>query len=297
MEPERGRGQRIAAGVVGIAFFVGAIWLIATGRSYGPTPEPRRSPPPREPAPVEAPSPPPAADGISTRVGFVGLPSVGATPSRPRKGELVLEYRGRRFATWYQVWVYADGRMIWQREGNLREGANEASTGFLEQRLTRTGVRMLRSRGSAETALFGFPWRPPYPASWLPPRAWQHRTIRAYVPSRYAVCYQALWRPVEPSRVVAWLPEPAEGPLRAGVVDVRSAEGWLRGFRGACSVLSTAEARTVAETLEHAGLRRDVFQRAYGLTYYLESRGVRNEAVIRFEPILPHGEVGCSGCG
>jgi hypothetical protein len=40
------------------------------------------------------------------------------------------------------------------------------------------------------------------------------------------------------------------------------------------------------------------FQKVYGLTYYLTPRGaIRNETVVRFEPILPHGEVGCSACG
>lgn len=297
VEPDRGQRQRIVAGIVGIAFFLGAVWLVVTGGSLG-TPTPKRTPSRSEPPrPSGAPTPIAPEDAVSARVGFVGIPSASATPSKPKDGELVLEYEGRRFATWYQVLVYADGRMIWQREGNLREGANEASTGFLEQRLTRTGVRMLRSRGSAETALFGFPWRPPYPASWLPPRAWEDRTIRPYVPSRYAVCYEALWRAIPPSRIVAWLPRLAESLLRAGVADVRFAGGWLRGFGGTCSVLATAEARTVALALEDAGLRRDVFQQAYGLTYSFEARGVRKQAVFRFEPILPHGEIGCSGCG
>jgi hypothetical protein len=285
------------AGVVGIAFFLGAVWLVATGGSLG-TPRPSRTPSRSEPPiPSGAPARTPPGDAVSERVGFVGLPPVGATRSKPRTGELVLEYQGRRFATWYQVFVYADGRMIWQREGNLAEGANGSSTGFLEQRLTRTGIRMLRSRGSAGAALFGFPWRPPYPASWLPPRAWEDRTIRAYVPSRYAVCYDVLWRAIPPSRIVAWLPVVAERLLRAGVADVRFAGGWLRGFDGTCSVLTTAGARTVALALHHAGLRQDVFQQAYGLTYSFESRGVRNQAVLRFEPILPHDEVACTGCG
>lgn len=298
MEPDRGRSQRIAAGVVGIALFLGAVWLVATGGPFGPTRAPSRRPSPTPPpVATETPTPPLPADAASARVGFIGLPPQGAAPSTPRTGALVLEYTGRRFATWYQVWVYEDGRLVWQREGNLREGANQASTGFLQQRLTRDGVEMLVARGSAEAALFGFPWRPPYPASWLPPRAWRDRTIQAYVPSRYAVCYQALRQPIAPARIVTWLPRPAGRLLRTHDSRVRSAEGWLRGFGGACADLTTDEARTVAEALEDAGLAQDVFQEAYGLSYYFNDRGVRNEAVIRFEPILPHGEVACSGCG
>ncbi len=297
MEPDRGRSRRIVAGAVGIAFFVGAVWLIATGGAYRSTPEPPRTPTPNEPAAVATPSPPPRAHDVSARVGFVGLPPEGARPSEPRRGELVLGYQGRRFATWYEVWVYEDGRVIWQREGNLPEGANEIATGFLEQRLTRAGLRMLLARGDAETALFGFPWRPPYPASWLPARAWEERTIRAFVPSRFAVCYQALWRPVPPARLLRWLPEAASELLRATIAEVRSARGWLRGFDGACSVLPTERAREVAASLRAAGLRQDAFQRAYGLTYHFRIRRVRDEAVVRFEPVLPHGVVACSGCG
>jgi hypothetical protein len=300
MQPDRGRTQRFAAGVVGLAFFVGAVWLVATGGPFGPGPTPTSPEPPTPTAPPAPTEPPALAEPAvaSARVGFVGLPPEGATPSEPGRGELVLRYFGRRYSHWYQVWVYADGRLIWQREGNLLEGANERSTGFLEQRLTRQGVALLLSRGSAEAALFGFPWRPPYPASWLPPRAWEDRTIRPYVPSRYAVCYMGLRRPIEPARILRWLPEPAAELLRAGVSDVRSDGGWLRGFGGGCSVLRTEDAREVAAALERAGFGQDEFQRWYGLVYYSEGRGpVRNEAVIRFEPILPHGKAGCSACG
>lgn len=91
--------------------------------------------------------------------------------------------------------------------------------------------------------------------------------------------------------------EPDRGRGQRIVAEVRFMRVWLRGFDGACSVLTTDEARTVAASLQGAGLRQDAFQRAYGLTYYFDARGIRDEAVIRFEPFLPHGEVACSGCG
>ncbi len=195
--------------------------------------------------------------------------------------------------------MYEDGRLIWQGEGDVREGANEYATGFLEQRLTPGGIRLLRRRGSPEAALFGFPWRPPYPASWLPPRAWEDPSIRAYVPSRYAVCYQGLLRPIEPSRLVSWLPAPVARILRGGDFDTTSVDHWLRGFGGGCSSVTTEDARAIAGALEDAGFRQnEEFQKAFGLTYYFTpGRSLRNEMVIRFEPILPHGEVGCSSCG
>jgi hypothetical protein len=294
MEPDRGPTRRIAPVFLGFALVVGVVWLVSTGGPFRPTPTP---------SPTRPPSSTGTADrneaGASARVGFVGLPPEGAPPSTPRHGELVLHYFGEQFTHWYQVWLYADGRLIWQREGNLREGANEYSTGFLEQRLTPEGVRLLERRGSAEAALFGFPWRPPYPASWLPPRAWEDVPIRGYMPSRYAVCYQGLQRPIDPSRILTWLPAPAADLLRAGRFDPTSLEGWLRGFGGGCSLVTTEDARVIAEAFERFGLGQDEqFQTMYALTYHVTPRGaIRNETVIRFEPILPHGEVGCSACG
>jgi diadenosine tetraphosphatase ApaH/serine/threonine PP2A family protein phosphatase len=86
-----------------------------------------------------------AASALAVRAGFhlgiVGLAPVGATPSAPTSGELVLKFMfghtpgdpGR-----FTVDVYADGRMIWSRFG-------DPSTGYLEQRLTPEGVELLRA--------------------------------------------------------------------------------------------------------------------------------------------------------
>jgi len=86
--------------------------------------------------------------------GFVGLPPVGATPSTPASGELVVRYLGEGVThdtTHVQAWEYADGRMIWSREGRpaarpIPEGANEFTSGYLEQRLTPEGVELLQSQ-------------------------------------------------------------------------------------------------------------------------------------------------------
>ncbi|MGH2635343.1 MAG: hypothetical protein ACRDHU_04270 [Actinomycetota bacterium] len=298
MDPGQGRSRRIAPVLAAFAVVVAAVWVVAT-RAL-PAPAPRSPTPPPRPTPAATAAPTASFEsGASARIGFVGLPPEGATPSAPRNGRLVLSYFGRQFTHWYQVWVYADGRLIWQREGDLREGANAYATGYLEQRLSSEGVQLLRRRGSAEEALFGFPWRPPYPASWLPQRAWDNSTIRAYVPSRYAICYQGLLRPIERSEILAGLPAPAGRLLRGGNFDPSSVEGWRRGFGGGCSGVSTGDARRLARILEGAGYGQDRdFQKAYMLTYYLTSlRSIRKETVIRFEPILPHGEVGCTSCG
>ena len=97
--------------------------------------------------------------------GFVGLPPVGATPSAPESGELVIQY-------WFDTediepadggrgWVYADGRLLTAdaRPITLRshsdrpEAATRWSSGLLEQRLTPEGVELLRSE-IVSTGLF-----------------------------------------------------------------------------------------------------------------------------------------------
>jgi hypothetical protein len=184
--------------------------------------------------------------------GFVGLPPVGATPSAPESGELVIQY-------WVDTddiepvdggrgWVYADGRLITLREkSDLPEAANHWSSGFLEQRLTPEGVELLRSE-IVSTGLFehdqpagrmssphnviqvrigdrlvrvqaSFPQRLRErladPESWLPASAWEDRQIRAYVASRYSVVYSAQPQTLERSRILSLLPPTVEDMLRA----------------------------------------------------------------------------------
>ena len=82
--------------------------------------------------------------------GFVGLPPVGAAPSTPEDGELVLHWMVRSVTIGglqSRAWVYSDGRIVWSRhDGPLPEGANELISGYLEQRLTPDGVELLRSQ-------------------------------------------------------------------------------------------------------------------------------------------------------
>jgi hypothetical protein len=91
--------------------------------------------------------------------GFICFPPQGATPSAPESGELVVA-GGARSATLargpnaggqyvgplVRLWVYADGRVVWdRREQRVPEGAKEFTSGLLEQRLTREGVELVRS--------------------------------------------------------------------------------------------------------------------------------------------------------
>lgn len=96
---------------------------------------------------------------------FVGLPPVGATPSAPESGELVIQYRfdteDMEPADGGRGWVYADGRLITAdarpmtlRENSaLPEAATRWSSGLVEQRLTPEGVELLRSE-IVSTGLF-----------------------------------------------------------------------------------------------------------------------------------------------
>jgi hypothetical protein len=95
-----------------------------------------------------------AASALAVRAfvldkGFIGLPPVGATPSTPETGKLVLHWQVRSVTLGglqSRAWVYADGRIVWSRQdGPLPEGANKFTSGYLEQRLTPEGVELLRS--------------------------------------------------------------------------------------------------------------------------------------------------------
>jgi hypothetical protein len=199
--------------------------------------------------------------------GFIGLPPVGATPSAPESGELVIQYwvdtEGLEDPEGARGWVYADGRLITLRtKSDLPEAANPWSSGFLEQRLTPEGVERLRSE-IVSTGLFGHHQPPgsassPHdviqvrigerlvrvhanfpkrlrerladPASWLPASAWANRQIRAYVASQYAISYWAQPQTIERSRILPLLPATAEDLLRAkNAVPQLGSLGWA-GF-------------------------------------------------------------------
>jgi hypothetical protein len=248
------RNQRIAAGVVGIAVFVAAVWIVTTGWAFdrGSTPG------------VTGQTPTPEYPG---RVGIVGLPPEDAAPSAPSRGELVV---GATFGHTggdpgrFGLHLYADGRLIWQQLGDL-PGDDPTPTGLIEQRLTPEGIELVRNAVLA-TGLFdhdlrlvgaGLPylgdvevrdgdrlvrvtWGDLGPregpettvtseqastlrqlqarledlASWLPASAWDDQELRAYVPARYSLCLET-GRRVELEQVLSSLPREAEDTLLA----------------------------------------------------------------------------------
>jgi len=126
--------------------------------------------------------------------GFIGLPPIGATPSSPESGELVVEWFAfapslrpqKAGVDMVRTWVYADGRIIWDRRphgpgAKIPEGANAFNSGYLEQRLSPDGVELVRaavarlfdeSRPLADTIpALDDPWwggHPFHSALWVP---------------------------------------------------------------------------------------------------------------------------------
>jgi hypothetical protein len=321
----RRRNQRITAGVVGVAVFAAAIWVVTSG-----APSDRR-PTPGGTRPTVAPRYP-------GQVGLIGVAPKGATPSSPSTGELVLAFTfghtegdpGR-----FSVYVYADGRLISERLGD-RSGKGDA-TGLIEQRLTPEGVELVRSevlstglfehgtlRLVAAHGLFGgqievrdgdrllsVTWGGIDPddgsmtmltaeqasalerldgrledlGSWLPASAWEEPEIEAFVPSRYTVCFETD-REVGVDAAMASLPRPAEDLVRRWDW---TAHEFIFGYFWWCSPVTTDEARALAKSVENASnfelLSRDVF----GLAYELVQRDpVAMDVLLSVAPMLPH---------
>jgi hypothetical protein len=138
--------------------------------------------------------------------------------------------------------------------------------------------------------------------AWLPATAWADEAVRAYVPSRFAVCYGS-WppdRPVDESRILGLLPGGAQELIRSR--DALAFHGLfggpLDGFRPVvdhCVEMPTNEARIVLNALETAGFER--FMPGVRLAFRLPISGSTNMVHIYFEPYLPHGEITCSACG
>ena len=294
----RRRNQRIAAGVVGIALFVVPVALIAVLSSRD------RTQTPAGPGPTVSPA--------STRVGFIGLPPEGATPSTPESGELVFSLWGSTDTIpRSRVWVYADGRLIWWREADLPYGANARSTGFLEQRLTSEGVELLRSEiissgrfgrdldladrriidAQRDSHLGLLVARLLDPASWLPASAWRDQEIRAYVPTAFAICFDAGPEPIGVGRLLDLLPRPAADLLRT---KHRTIE-----FGVHCYEVTTEEARALADVFDEAGYRdTDPNPALYVLAYSVSAPDpINDEIPFSFQPVLPHGKVTCTPCG
>jgi hypothetical protein len=262
---------------------------------------------------------------------FVGLPPAGAAPSRPEVGKLVVEANGRctNEGAFCFVWIYADGRLIWLRDGALPFGANAGSTGLLEQRLAPAGVERLVSVFRATGACSGadrhepivcsppMPGPAPFPAiadpgwidrSWgLAASAWEDPGTWGFVPSTFAACFlesnvvsassYTTWQRVDPARVLGWLPQDAADLLRGRDIEFPRRLQGLPGLAVTCFAVTTEVARSLSDVLSRAGLERDEYMASYLLGYRLEAPRPFQDSVIWVVPILPHGQWVVSGFG
>lgn len=256
---------------------------------------------PTESPPTAAPTPTPEAIDRSYRdVGYIGLPPPGAVPTDPERTDLVEipwctvddpcpPYRGA-------VFVYADGRMIWNEYFGGR------STGWLEQRLTVEGIELVRAL-AIEQAHDGGVREGPEPEQFpdlLPARAWADQTVRPYVPNGFAACLFAgdgSGRDDAEATLtgkLAMLP-PDVAVLLRDAAPVPSQEVYPH-----CLGLDTDASRELDAALRRSGFEQDPGRNRYLLEYHLDADGAGPGTMIIsiwFEPILPDGTIPCSSCG
>lgn len=326
------RNQRITAGVVGIAVFAAAVWIVTGGV-------------PSDQSRTSVGTEPTVAPEYPGQVGFIGLAPKGATPSSPSRGEPVLGFMFGHTAGGdsgrFGGHLYADGRLIWHRIGD--PSGKGDPTGLIEQRLTPEGVELVRSEvlstgllddgpvhfvgvpvhfvgvhgpysGQIEVRdgdrLLRLTWGDSDPddasvtaptpeqartlerldarlgnLAWLPASAWEDPEMRAFVPSRYMVCF-GTDREVGVDAALASLPRPAEDLVRTWDW---TAHEFILGYPSWCSPVTPDEARALAKSVEDAGNFELVSRDVFGLGYELVQRDPRAMDVeVSFEPMLPH---------
>ena len=238
-----------------------------------------------------------APAALAARVGLIGLPPEGATPSAPERGELVDSYfiaiGGYRYAGVARL--YADGRLIWRQHFPDQEWSS--STGWVEQRLTPQGVELVRTRHGNPLQLLES----------LPPSAWEDPQFRTYVPVGYAACLglrdpnklgaaqtsSVSLPPIE--QLLAALPAPAADLLR-GRLTVPAVLG-SSDAQYDCLALSTDDARRIDRALTDAGVAGGTDSMVRYHLNYLGQDGTPLELSIGFEPVFPDGTISCSACG
>lgn len=258
---------------------------------------------------------------------YAGFPPTGEDPSAPATGTLVLSLEeGDAASTRSHLSVFADGRVVWQRWDRppdvvvVPEGALAENTGYVEQRLTPDGVRLLRSEILA-TGLFehdqaiagriGDRWVHVQAAP-LSPRS-VGSTLAEAIPAQLEALAHVEDLLADPA---AWLPATAWAtceirafvPARywvfwdgASYLDLPApTRDLLRRHRNAfahgCGIVPTGVARAIHRVLVHAGMTPLAHQ-AFGMDFELVPH-----RHLWFTPALPDplGEArfeGWRGCG
>jgi hypothetical protein len=267
------RNQRIAAGVVGIAVFVAAVWIVTSVGSLdrsetsvvpgGDVTGPAETGP-AETGPAET-GPTVAPDTGSNGNGY-RIPPAGTAVSTPVEGELIAE-TNYPYPTY--VRVYADGRVLsWDLGEDPPCWASSCPGGvpFVERRLSPEGVELVRS-GAVR------------PKDWylVPESAWEDSEGKPYVPARYEACF---WRTDSPSDVEALLdllPPSAQALL----------SGSDPALNPGCLEVTPEEARSLEEILSQA--RSSLGDSPYAVGVWSLRDGNGDQVGINLHPLFPDG--------
>jgi hypothetical protein len=193
--------------------------------------------------------------------------SAPAAPEHGSHGRVVMSETSGRYPA-YAVYVFADGRVIWQR----RTGAvNTTTGGWLVRRLTPKGIYLLQADTKADMGEQSNPkLLDPFG---LPVDAWRDPTPEPYRASRYAVCPDRFYVPTH-ARLL---------PPRARDLLNESEEGYI----DSCAVVTTADARRFDQILSSTdGVERDHLVDRGSLEYRIETES--GIASIRVYPVLPN---------
>jgi hypothetical protein len=223
------RNQRIAAGVVGIAVFVAAIWIVTTGGAFDHA-QTEVVPGGAGTGPAE--TGPAGPSGLES--GFSWPPAEGVEPSTPASGEWVAGDHG--IHPWFAVRVYADGRVIWLN-------ANTTLEGWQQRRLSPEWVDLVRS-GTIELG-----GQHSAPGQALPTSAWEDADWKPYIPSMFVACTAR--------DTIHLLPQQAEDLLRDYTNEQAVERGEVNYSSGAlgatCPAVTIEEFRALDQILLEGG--------------------------------------------
>jgi hypothetical protein len=318
-EPPTNGHRWLLAAAATVAVIAGGLVLAArdddeTGVGSNPPPVTEGA---VEEGPVTTPPAPPAgevaaSEDAAARVGFIGLPPEGATPSTPQGGEVVVSIRACHtptgelsgsatlFPPLGELTVLADGRLIWLKYQDLPEGANSLSTGLLQQHLTPEGVELMRSAANAALNS-GEPQHcgtegyhdvyQVYAGAWP-----DSQNLRDDDEHLARVIDPWSWLPAtawEDPEIRAYVPstylvtiyasddvprDELTAQLPAAAADLAPANDFLQQV-SPYAPLTTEEARAFAAALEDAGFERDGRLNAYELDYQLEYHNESRDTV------------------
>jgi hypothetical protein len=252
------RNQRITAGVVGIAVFVAAIWIVSSegwlDRSETSVVPGTDVTGPTETGPTVAPNNRPFGYGFP-------IPPAGTAVSTPVEGELI----AKAYPAPDYVRVYADGRVL--STETFQDFA------FTERRLSPEGVELVRS-GAVKAKDLLLPHD-------VPAEAWEDFEGKPYVPARYGACFWGVDIPLDVEAVLDLLPASAQALLRGSDP--------ARNLR--CLEVTPEETRSLEEILSEALSSRGDLPPWQGEVGAWSLRDANGDQSISLRPLFPDGHI------